>query len=736
MAEPEAAQERLDKIVVLIAANMVAEVCSIYLLRPDEMLELFATEGLNPTAVHETRLKIGEGLVGVIADEMRPLNLTDAQSHPAFAYRPETGEEIYQSFLGVPIMRAGHALGVLVVQNRARRRYSEEEIEALLTTSMVLAEIAASGDLDGPATAAADTLAPARPRYLEGLALADGIALGHVVLHEPRIEIGNPIADNIPFEKERLTSGLTALRSSIDDMLSRSDVARGGEHREVLEAYRMFAHDRGWADKMYAAVATGLTAAAAVERVQNDNRARMLRITDAYLQERSHDLDDLANRLLRILTGHTGTAATGELPKDAIIIARNMGPADLLDYDRDRVRGLVLEEGTSNSHVAIVARALRIPMVGQTPGVLEIVDPGDAVIADGEAGSVHVRPPLDVEQAYSEKVSFRAKRQAQYAKLRDLPAVTSDGAPVSLLINAGLVVDLPHLDEAGAEGIGLFRTELQFMIASAFPRMTAQMEFYRNVMKIAGERPVVFRSLDIGADKVLPYMAQSKEENPALGWRAIRMALDRPGLLRLQIRALLRAAEGRLLKLMFPMITEVDEFKRARALVAQEQEFLERHGHGLPQKVELGAMIEVPALVWQLPALLPLTDFVSIGSNDLCQFLFASDRGHPRLAGRYDPLSPVILKVLHEIVQMADKHSVPVTLCGEMAGRPLEAMALLGLGFRSISMAPAAIGPVKSMILSLPADKLRHELLSLMELPDHSVRPQLAAFAAKHNISV
>ncbi len=736
MAEPETAQQRLDRIVVLIASNMVAEVCSIYLLRPDDVLELYATEGLNPLAVHETKLKVGEGLVGVIAQEMRPLNLTDAQTHPAFAYRPETGEEIYQSFLGVPIMRAGHALGVLVVQNRAQRRYSEEEIEALLTTSMVLAEIIASGDLEEVRGSARRLPVPGRTRHFAGVALADGIALGHVVLHEPRIEIGNPIADDIPFEKERLATGLEELRRSIDDMMSRSDVARGGEHREVLDAYRMFAHDRGWAQKMAEAVETGLTAEAAVERVQNDNRARMLNLTDSFLQERSNDLDDLANRLLRALTGHTGTAAAGDLPKDAIIIARSMGPAELLDYDPDRVRGLVLEEGTQNSHVAIVARAMRIPMVGQVKGILDEVETGDAFIADGETGSAYARPSGDIEQAYAEKVSFRAKRQAQYARLRETPAITKDGSAISLFINAGLAVDLPHLEEAGADGIGLFRTELQFMIASSFPRMTAQMKHYRSVIEAAGDRPVVFRSLDIGADKVLPYMAQTKEENPALGWRAVRMALDRPGLLRLQIRALLRAAEGRTLKLMFPMITEVDEFKSARALVAKEQEFLERHGHRLPEKVELGAMIEVPALVWQLPALLAITDFVSIGSNDLCQFLFASDRGHPRLAGRYDPLSPVVLKVLHQIVETGRKFDVPVTLCGEMAGRPLEAMALLGLGFRSISMAPAAIGPIKSMLLSLDAQALKNEMLELLDLPDHSVRPQLSAFAAKHNISV
>ena len=735
MAEPQSAQTRLDRIVVLIASNMVAEVGSIYLLRPDEVLELYATEGLNPSAVHETKLKVGEGLVGVIAEEMRPLNLTDAQSHPAFAYRPETGEEIYHSFLGVPIMRSGHALGVLVVQNKARRRYSEEEVEALLTTSMVLAEIIASGDLEDMAETKTRDLAPGRSRHIEGLALAEGIALGHVVLHEPRIDIGNPIAENISFEKERLTTALTDLRSSIDQMMSRADVARGGEHRDVLDSYRMFANDRGWAQKMHEAVETGLTAEAAVERVQNDNRSRMLRLTDAYLRERLHDLDDLSNRLLRILTGRSDTAATGDLPKDAIIVARNMGPAELLDYDRERVRGLVLDEGTQNSHVAIVARALRIPMVGQAEGILDLVDQNDPLIADGDTGAVHVRPSPDIEQAYGEKVSFRAERQAQYARLRDVPAVTADGTPISLLINAGLVVDLPHLDEAGADGIGLFRTELQFMIASTFPRMTAQMDYYRTVMETAGSKSVVFRSLDIGADKVLPYMAQIKEENPALGWRAIRMALDRPGLLRLQIRALLRAAEGRLLKLMFPMIAEVDEFRRARALVDKEMEFLRTHGHDLPEKVEVGAMIEVPALVWQLPALLPLTDFVSIGSNDLCQFMFASDRGHPRMAGRYDPLSPVVLKVLREIVEMTDRFGVPLTLCGEMAGRPLEAMALIGLGLRSISMAPAAVGPVKAMIVTLNERELHGELVQLLDLPDHSIRPRLLEFAARNNIS-
>jgi phosphotransferase system enzyme I (PtsP) len=736
MAEPETAQKRLDRIVVLIAANVVSEVCSIYLLRPGGVLELYATEGLNRSAVHETRLRVGEGLVGQIVKDARPLNLSDAQSHPQFAYRPETGEEAFHSFLGVPVLRSGHAIGVLVVQNKAHRLYNEEEVEALQTTSMVLAEIIASGDLDEHVRVEEFETTGNRSRHFEGLGLADGIALGHVVLHEPRIEIGNPIAEDINAEHERLSVGLNALQTSIDRMFLRADVARGGEHHDILDAYRMFARDRGWAAKMQEAVATGLTAEAAVERVQNEYRVRMMRSSDSYLRERLHDLDDLANRLLRILSGQADTAARGTLPKDAILIARNMGPAELLDYDRERIRGLALEEGSQNSHVAIVARALRIPMAGQLEGILDLVEPGDAMITDGDSGSVYLRPSADIEQAYAEKVRFKAKRQARYAKLRDTVPVTRDGVRISLLVNAGLPVDLPHLHEAGADGVGLFRTELQFMIASTFPRTDAQTDYYTTVLASAGDKPVVFRSLDIGADKVLPFMAQSKEQNPALGWRAIRMALDRPALLKSQIRALLRAASGRELQLMFPMISEVDEFKRAKALVDEQCEFISRHGHAPPNKIAVGAMIEVPALMWQLPALLALTDFVSVGSNDLCQFLLASDRDHPRLAGRYDPLSPAVLTALRHIVETTDAHQVPLTLCGEMAGRPLEAMALLGLGYRAISMTPAAIGPIKEMVLSLDLGELQAWLLPLLNLPDHSIRSHLQEFAQGHNISV
>ncbi|MFL6936254.1 MAG: phosphoenolpyruvate--protein phosphotransferase [Xanthobacteraceae bacterium] len=737
MAEPVSAQERLDKIVVLIAANMVAEVCSVYVLRVDGSLELYATEGLKREAVHLTVLSAHEGLVGLVAREAKSVNLSEAHEHPAFSYRPETGEEIYHSFLGVPILRAGNMLGVLVVQNRARRTYSEEEEEALETIAVVLAEMIASGELSALAKPGLEP-AVRRPLHLRGIALSDGIALGHVVLHEPRVVITNYIADDIQKELHRLEAAVGTLQSDLDVMLERGDVADGGEHRDVLEAYRMFAYDRGWMRRLREAVMTGLTAEAAVERVQSDARARMLRQTDPFLRDRLHDLDDLAHRLMRQLTGQDHAPSRELLPDNAVIVARSMGPAALLDYDRKRLRGLVLEEGGPNSHVAIVARALGIATVGQIENATGAADPGDAIIVDGTTGDLHVRPPPDVETAYIERVRLRARRQAQYLALRDKPCVTRDGEPVSLMLNAGLMVDLPHIAETGAAGIGLFRTELQFMISPAFPRASEQFALYQAVLNAADGRPVTFRTLDIGGDKVLPYMRSVEEENPALGWRAIRLGLDRPGLLRSQVRALLKAGSDRELKVMFPMIATVDEFDRAKAMVERELTHLRRHQYVLPERVEVGAMVEVPSLLFQLDELLERADFLSVGSNDLVQFLYAADRGNSLVASRFDPISAPVLRALTDIADRAQAHGKPVTLCGEMASKPLGALALIALGYRSLSVTASAVGPVKAMLIELDARKARSALLPLIDAPSKgaSLRAKLEAFAAAEGLQV
>ncbi|MEZ5762923.1 MAG: phosphoenolpyruvate--protein phosphotransferase [Xanthobacteraceae bacterium] len=737
MAEQVSAQERLDKIVVLIAANMVAEVCSTYVLRHDGTLELYATEGLNREAVHQTVLKADEGLVGLVATEATAINLSDAQAHPAFAYRPETGEEIYHSFLGVPILRAGNTLGVLVVQNRAHRTYVEEEVEALQTTAMVMAEMIASGELSALAKPGAEPAAR-HSTHLEGSILSEGIALGHVVLHEPRVVITNYIAEDVPKELKRLESALTKLRSDLDRMLERGDVADGGEHRDVLEAYRMFANDHGWSRRLSDAVATGITAEAAVERVQSDTRARMLRAADPYLRERLHDLEDLGQRLMRQLLGHDHAPSREQLPDNAILIARAMGPAALLDYDRKRLRGLVLEEGTANSHVAIVARALGIPAVGEVENAVGIADPGDAIIVDGTSGAIYIRPSAEVESAYAERVRFRARRQAQYRELRDKPTVSKDGQKVDLMLNAGLVIDLPHIEDTGCSGIGLFRTELQFMVGQSLPRASEQLSLYRTVLDAAGDKPVTFRTLDIGGDKALPYMDIVAEENPALGWRAIRLGLDRPVLLRSQIRALLRAASGRALRIMFPMISVVSEFDEAKTLVERELTYLRRHGHPLPERVDIGTMLEVPALLYQLDELLERVDFLSVGSNDLFQFMFAVDRGNSRVADRFDVHSAPILRALRDIAVKANAAKVPLSLCGEMASQPLGALALLAMGYRTLSLSATAHGPVKAMILDLDIKKAAATMKALLDAPSGSVAvgDRLREFAEAEGLSL
>jgi len=735
MAEPVSPQARLDRIVTLIAANVVAEVCSVYVLSNDNILELFATEGLNREAVHLTRMRADEGLVGLIAQTAEPLSLSDAQSHPSFSYRPETGEEAYHAFLGVPLLRAGNTLGVLVVQNKTYRVYSEEEIEALQTTAMVLSEMIASGELQ----ALAPGSGPAARRAVSqrGVALADGIGLGHVVLHEPRIVVKRLIAENVDSEVERLELAIGEVRSAIDDLVERGDSIGTGESREVLETVRMFAHDKGWLRRMREAVQSGLTAEAAVERVQSDNRARMMRQSDPYLRDRLHDLDDLANRLLRTLIGHEGN---GErvLPENAILVARSMGPAALLDYDRTALRGVVLEEGGPTSHIAIVARALGIPAVGEIANATALCDAGDAIIVDGATGEIQVRPGPEIEAAYGEMVRVRAKRQEQYRALRDLPATTRDGVAIGLQLNAGLLIDLTHLAETGADGIGLFRTELQFMVAQRMPSAAEQQTLYEAVFAATGDLPVTIRTLDIGGDKILPYMPALEEENPALGWRAIRIGLDRPALLRVQLRALLRAAGGRPLKIMFPMVATVDEFTRAKAIVEREKAHLRRHGHPLPSDCRLGVMVEVPSLLFQIDEIARAADFLSVGSNDLMQFLFAVDRENRRVAGRFDTLSVPALRAFRLIAERAAAAGCPATVCGEIGGKPLEAMALIGLGFRHLSMSPAAIGPVKAMVLGLDVAAVRAFIDTEMARAGDgaTLRPALSAFAKAHGVPI
>ncbi len=738
MAGEGSAQERLDKIAGIIATDLVAEVCSIYVLRAGEVLELFTATGLKPSAIHNTRLQVGEGLVGTIAANARPMALSDAQSHPKFAYRPETGEEIYNSLMGVPILRGGRVQGVLAVQNRTQRHYTDEEAETLETVAMVIAELIAAGELISADELHAVESASLLAVTIAGVRLNAGVAMGEAVLHEPRFVIERLVSDNPEEEQQRLREAVDEMHGAIDAMLEATDVANGGEHRDILETYRMFAEDAGWLARIGEAIDSGLTAEAAVEKVHNDTRARFRNQRDPYLRERLHDLEDLANRLLQHLTGTEGddVAAEWELPENIILVARNMGPAQLLDYDRTRLRGLVLEEGSVTTHVAIVARALDIPVIGRATDLLDNVEPGDIVIVDADEAEAHIRPAEDVQQAFTEALRARAQRVAAYASLRNVPAETKDGITISLNINAGLFADLQSLDETGADGIGLFRTEIPFMESSKYPDVDRQSALYERVLDLSDGKPVIFRTLDIGGDKSLPYWSSFDEENPAMGWRAIRVALDQPVLIRHQFRALIRAAGGRDLSLMFPMITEVSEFDAARGLLDRELERAEKRNRPLPKQLHVGTMLEVPALAFQFDALLERVDFISVGSNDLFQFLFASDRGSPRIADRYDPLSPAGLSFLGGLAARCDDAETPISLCGEIAGRPLDAMALIGVGFRSLSMAPSSIGPVKTMIRSLNYGDISRYIQTLQSMPVHSHREKLREFAIDHGVMI
>ncbi len=729
-------EERLNRIVKEIAANMVAEVCSVYLMRANQVLELFATEGLKQEAVHKTSLKVGEGLVGLIAERGIPLNLSEASDHPKFKYLPETGEELYHSLLGVPILRGGRVVGVVVVQNAAARHYTAEEVEAMQTIAMVLAELLSSGDVIDRRELEGKTGDADAPVTLQGQKLAEGLAIGYAVFHEPKIEITRLVADDSDLETRRLRSAFERLRSQLDQMLAATDVATAGEHREILEAYKMFAYDEGWQSRILEAIESGLTAEAAVERQQQDIRERMAKTDDPYLKERLSDLEDLSNRLIRVVMGYSGKHAHQDLKRDSVIIARTMGPAELLDYDRKYLKGIVLEEGSPLAHVTIVARALSVPILGRTESALEKIEDGDCVVVDANDGRAIVRPTPEVEATYAASLRHQEELAAEYAASRDLPAITTDGVEVKLLMNAGLKIDLANLELTGAAGIGLFRTEFQFMVAAQLPRLEAQTRLYREVLEAAGDKPVVFRTLDIGGDKRVPFIQHDEEDNPALGWRAIRLALERPGLLRYQMRALLIAAKGRELNVMFPMVAEVSEFRRAREIVQFEINRMEKLGQQLPEKIRIGTMLEVPSLAWQMDALLEVTDFISIGTNDLMQFFFASDRSNPRLIDRYDLLAPPVLSFIHSVVKACDEAGVPVTLCGEMGGRPLEALALVGLGLRQLSISPPSLGPVRMMLRKANYAELGDWLLPRLNSPVHSLRDELKSFADEQSIPV
>ncbi len=721
LAADSEGQARLDKVVQLIAGSMQAEVCSIYLFRDDETLELCATKGLEQEAVHKTRMRLGEGLVGRTAKFGKVINTADAPSEKNFRYMPETGEERYSSFCGVPIQRLGEALGVLVVQSKAARKLTADEVYALEIVAMVIAEMTELGAFVGEG--AALSARHQQPVLLRGTVAQEGASEGKVFLHEPRVVVTNPISDDPEKEHDRLVKAIDELRASVDNMLTGARTV-DADQAQVLEAYRMFANSGSWLRRMKADIENGLSAEAAVEKEQSLARARLSQAGDPYLRERMNDLDDLSNRLLRILTGQ-GADARDDMPDNPILVARNIGPGELLDYGK-KLKGIVLEEGSVGSHATIVARAWAIPLIINAQGVTSEALNGDTVLVDGEQGIAHLRPDDTVHAAFRDKLAMQTRAQERYASIRDLPALTKCNNTISLQMNAGLIADLPSLAGSGAEGVGLFRTELQFLIRNQMPRRAELSALYSRVINAAGGKRVAFRTLDIGSDKVLPYMKPNDEPNPAMGWRAIRVGLDKPGVLRMQLQALLRATNGGPLAVMFPFITQIREFRDAKAEMDKALAREEKLGHPLPSSLEVGAMLETPSLGFAPDAFFEEVDFVSIGGNDLKQFFFAADRENERVRKRYDTLDVSFLSFIEQVVRRCEATGTPLSFCGEDAGRPVEALCFAALGIRNLSMRPASIGPVKHLLRRVDLGEVKKVMDDAIAKGDQSVRRAVA----------
>ena len=716
IASPIPVQDCLNIFVRLIAEYMTADVCSLYIARHDNILELYATQGLNPQAVHKTTLKVGEGIIGHTAKSKESLAISDAPSHEYFSYKPETGEDLYNSMAAVPLLRNNRAVGVLAVQNIMHRIYNEDELEILETVAMLLTQmLSGTTDFDAIATTSQSI-------DISGISIYEGMVSGNIFLHEPYVKVTKLLADDLEYEHERLQNAVEKLRSSVDNLVEGAVTGLiSNDTRDIMETYRMFTRDKGWFRKMSAAVAQGLTAEAAVERIRAETRAHLSNLENHYMRDRYHDFEDLANRLLRLLSGKP-LHNSNDLPEKSILIARSMGPADLLEYDLSRIRGLVIEEASQTAHVSILARSLSIPMIGRAEGVFDTARNYQPALLDADSGILRINPTAELLETFRNYKENRILLESERSEMRDCPAVSKDGIQVDLMMNAGLTYDLPHLEASGASGIGLLRTELQLLLSGGDITFDEQVRFYKQVFERAGDKPVYFRTLDVGGDKVPANMAHPYEENPALGFRAIRISSERPALLRLQIRAMIMASGKRPLNIMFPMIADIFEFDIARQATHTEMHRMQKLGYDIPETLRLGIMLEVPSAVFRIRQLKGICDFISVGSNDLLQFYFAADRDNPKTSSRYDRLSPASLSFLKFILDEANATGIPIRICGEMAGKPVEAMALIALGYRNFSMGAAQIPQIKLRLRHVDIENLRTHLLPELNSSNNTLR--------------
>jgi phosphotransferase system enzyme I (PtsP) len=726
--------EKFARLVKIIALALNADASSCYVGIDNSHLELFATEGLNAKMVNKITLRYGEGIVGDVAKFKRPINTSDAWQYPNFSYKSDLGEEDFRAFLGVPLIRWDKAVGVLAIQRRAKVDFNDEEVSLLETLAMILSEYVASNEVLDYVRKFGEEKGLALKDKIKGVSLSKGYGLGNAVVHKRGGIITKIFAENKEFELERLKFAHERMNKDLDEKFKNTQLGIG-EHLDILDAYKMFANDKGWYKKIENNVENGLTAEAAVERAYEDMWNRLSSTSDAYLKERLHDLRDVADRLQSYISGDI-TYEDNIDSNDIIIVAKVMGPADLMDYNHSKIRGLIIEDGTPTMHVSIVAKALNIPVIAKTKGIFDEVKNGELLAVDGEDGYVYINPSTEVQAKIKNKIAEKKEQSAKLEELKKFPSTSIDGKKFNMYINVGLSFDFDYLDTTNCDGVGLYRTEIPFMTASSMPSVEEQLPFYKELMGKAGRKKVIFRSLDVGSDKLLPYWSGVSEENPAIGWRSIRITLDRRAILRKQLRAFIIAAAGKELNVMFPMISDLEEFEEAKETLMIELEKEQKKGFDIPKKINIGIMVEVPSIIFLLDEVLEKADFISIGTNDLSQFIFACDRGNARLNDRYDVLSVPFLRVMKEILDKANKAGVQCSVCGEMASNPIEALALVGLGYRNLSMSGASFGRVKSMIKSVKVAEIEDYINELLKTSQKTIRPQLISFAYDHGIDI
>ena len=726
--------EKLNQAMAMIAENMNVDGASCYFAIDDNYIEMFASYGFSNNLNNNIALKFGEGIIGRIADTKRTFTTDNMWEHPYFLHRDGVEEEQYKGFLGVPLVHWGIAIGVLCLYKTAPYEFKSSEITTFETLSMPFADWAASEEIRDYKSEFIKKKGLTTRDKFKGVSLSRGYGIGDAVIHRRRQAIKNVFAKDKDAELERLMTAYNQMNNDLDTKFNSTKLGFG-EHADILDAYRMFAKDKGWLKKMTSYIEDGLTVEAAVERAYEDMWNRLSGTQDTYLRERLNDLRDIADRLLSYLYGDKLESKSGEL-KDIVVVAQTMGPADLMDYDYHKIRALILEDGTPTMHVAIVAKALGIPVVAKIKGIYNEVRSGETLAVDGESAVVYVAPKGKILENIKQKIAQRQQEQQQMARLKKRANKTLDNKKVNLLINVGLDFDLDYIDATNCDGVGLYRTEIPFMSSDKMPDVNDQLSFYSNLMARAGNKKVVFRSLDVGSDKLLPYWSFSGEENPAIGWRSIRITLDRRAILRQQLRAFIRATKDKELWIMFPMVANLSEFNEAKETLRIELEREKSRGGILPTTVKTGMMIEVPSILYQLDEILPHTDFVSIGTNDLAQFVFACDRTNNRLMYRYDVLSSPFLRILKEIVDKCRKYKVICSVCGEMASNPIEALALIGLGYRDLSASGASFYKIKRMVRSVNTEQVADYMNNLLNTNARSLRSQISAYANDHHIEI